>query len=99
MLVKKSEIIGIDMADENLTVLSQDGTLEDVENNFCVRFHLKSNGYICIPCFYAAGFDLDDMPEAKEEQLRLTQEYIDKYSDDEHIELNAGVLYSMDVYH
>ena len=99
MKVKKSEIIAIDMVDEDIVIQDNDGSLRDCPNNFCVRFHLKSNGHIVIPCFYNAGFDLEDMPESKEQQLRLTEKYLDSFSDDDDVELNAGILYNMDVYH
>lgn len=90
MLVKKSDIAKIDMVEE---CVSGD------EPDFCVRFHLKSNGHIILPCFYAAGFPLEDMPEAIEEQLGRTQSYLNQYPDDAYVELNAGILYDMDVYH
>ena len=100
MLVKKSDIIGIDMVDTELKVLDENGQIIEIENNFCVRFHLKSKGYIVIPCFYCAGFGLDDEPEGKAAQLRLTQDYLDSHTDDNcYVELNAGILYGMDVYH
>ena len=96
MLVKKSEITKIDMVDIS------EGVGECLnDNDFCVRFHLKSNGCIILPCFYVAGFDLDDLDwvEEKEKQIRLTQEYLDQHPDDAYVELNAGILYNMDVYH
>ena len=100
MLVKKSEIIEIDMVDTELKVLEKNGQITETENNFCVRFHLKNSGYILLPCFYCAGFEINDIPEAKAEQLRLTQDYLDLHTDDnDYVELNAGILYGMDVYH
>ena len=91
MLVKKSDIERIDMVEEYVSH-------EDLAD-FCVRFHLKSNGHIILPCFYAAGFPLENMPEAIEEQLGRTQSYLNQYPDDAYVELNAGILYDMDVYH
>lgn len=99
MLVKRSEIIGIDMVDTDIKSLNNDGILEDTENNFCVRFHLKNNGHITLPCFYVAGFPIEDMPESSEKQLKLTQEYLDTFPDDAYVELNSTILYNMDVYH
>ena len=101
MLVKKGNIFQIEMVDVNIKILNQEtGKLEDVENNFCVRFHLSdSDGYIDIPCFYSAGFDLGYMPECDERQLHLTREYLEKYPDDAYVELNSALLYNMDVYH
>ena len=101
MLVKKSDINHIDMVDTELEVLDKNGQIIKRDNNFCVRFHLdESNGYIVIPCFYCAGFPIDDMPEAKAEQLRLTQNYLDSHTNENgYVELNADILYNMNVYH
>ena len=100
MLVKKSDIIGIEMVNVDIKQQAENEKLEIIENNFCVRFHLANNdGYIDIPCFYTAGFDLDYMPELATEQLQLTQAHIDAYPDDAYIELNSSLLYNMDVYH
>ena len=100
MLVKKGNILQIEMVDVSIKVLNKEGQIEEVENIFCVRFHLKnSDGYIDIPCFYAAGFDLGYMPDADKKQLQLTQKYLDSYPDDAYIILNSNLLYGMDVYH
>ena len=94
MLVKKSEITKIDMVDIS------EGVGECLnDNDFCVRFHLKSSGCIILPCFYNAGFPIEDYPESEAEQLRLTQQYLDQYPNDAYVELNADILYHMDVYH
>lgn len=94
MLVKKSEITKIDMVDIS------EGVGECLnDNDFCVRFHLKSNGCIILPCFYNAGFPTGEYPESEAKQLRLTQQYLDQYPDDAYVELNAAILYGMDVYH
>ncbi len=89
MLVKKSDITKIDMIDNE-------------HNDFCVRFHLGKDGrdgQIILKCFTNAGFPINDMPEAIEKQLQLTQQYLDLYPDEAYIELNATLLYDMDVYH
>ena len=100
MLVKKGDILQIEMVDVSIKVLNKEGQIEEVENNFCVRFHLKnSDGYIDIPCFYTAGFDLGYMPDADKKQLQLTQEFLNSYPDDAYIILNSNLLYGMDVYH
>lgn len=85
MLVRKCEIKHIDM-------------VENEHNDFCVRFHLD-RGCIILPCFYVAGFSLGEMPEADAKQIRLTQEYLDQYPDNAYVELDANILYGMDVYH
>lgn len=90
MLVKKSDITKIDMIEYSNNDFG--------ENDFCVRFHLE-RGCIILPCFYSAGFPLDDDPEGKEKQLRLTKTYLDKHPDDAYVELNATLLYDMNVYH
>ena len=87
------------MVDTDIKYLDDDGTIKDTENNFCVRFHLKSDGHITIPCFYVAGFPIDDEPELLRRQLELTQKYLDAYPDDAYIELGSTTLYNMDVYH
>ena len=58
-------------------------------------------GEIIIPCFWSAGFDLDEpwAADAKAKQLELTQAYLNKFPDDAYVELSAGLLYDMDVYH
>ena len=89
MLVNKGDITKIDMIDNE-------------HNDFCVRFHLGKDGkdgQIILPCFFVAGFPIDEYPELKAEQLRLTQEYLDQYPDDAYVQLNADILYNMDVYH
>ena len=91
MLVKRSEISKITM-------------LDNENNDFCVVFHLGGdgrNGKIIRPCFFAAGFSLDDPKwvEAKAEQIRLAQEYIDKHPQESYVELDIRLLYNMNVYH
>ena len=88
MLVKKSEISNITMLDSE-------------ENHFCVVFHLDGSGVIILPCFYSAGFSLDDPNWATEKarQIRLAQEYINGHPDGSYVELNSGLLYNMNVYH
>ena len=89
MLVNKGDITQIDMIDNE-------------HNDFCVRFHLGKDGrdgQIILPCFYVAGFSIDEYPELKAEQLRLTQEYLDQHSADARVELNSDILYDMNVYH
>ena len=98
MLVKKSDILKIEMVDRDILSLLNE-KIERVENNFCVRFHLKSDGHITLPCFYSAGFELGEYPESDKKQLRLTQEYLDQYPDDAYVELNSSILYNMNVYH
>lgn len=82
--VKRIDITTIDMLDRG---------------DFCVRFHLKNGGHIIFPCFYEAGFPIEDYPDLMERQLELTREYLDRFSDDEFVELSAAVLYNMNVYH
>ena len=91
MLVKKSEITNITM-------------LDNEHNDFCVVFHLGDEGRrgeIVLPCFFVAGFSLDDpdFANCKAEQIQLAQKYIDKHPDGSYVELSSGILYDMDVYH
>ena len=91
MLVKKDEIMSITMCE----MMNASNTDCD---DFCVVFNLD-DGQIILPCFYAAGFPLDDEPELKEEQIRKTQNYIDAHPKGCYFELSASLLYGMNVYH
>lgn len=91
MLVEKNDISKITM-------------LDDQDNDFCVVFHLgndKRSGKIILPCFFSAGFSLDDLEyeKAKAKQIRLAQEYIDKHPEGSYVELSSSILYNMNVYH
>ena len=91
MLIKKDEITKITM-------------LDNEHNDFCVVFHLGEDGrygQIILPCFWAAGFDLDDpdWAEAEADQIRLVQEYVNKHPDGSYVELSSHIIYGMDVYH
>ena len=93
MLVKKNDIAEITM-------------LDDEHNNFCVVFHLAEGpsikrGQIVLPCFFVAGFDLDDSlyVHLKARQIELTQKYVDSHPDGSYVELSSRLLYDMDVYH
>ena len=76
MLVKKSDILAIDMVDipligedslereqpiESYNVTPiKENPLMEYPNNFCVRVHLKDGEQVLMNAFTVAGFDLDD---------------------------------------
>ena len=91
MLVKKSEITNITM-------------LDNEHNDFCVVFHIGDegrDGQVVLPCFFSAGFDLDDphFVDSKVEQIRLAQAYVNRHPNGSYVELSRDILYNMDVYH
>ena len=108
MFIKKETITKIDMVENEHNDFCVRFYIDRVDRNrrapneLCDDwFDYGRDGCIILPCFWAAGFGLDDpgWEEAKAEQIRLTQEYLDQYPDDAYVELNSGILYGMNVYH
>ncbi len=90
MIVKKSDIKGIDLVCAD----SEQGDMSDI----CVRFTL-SRGYLIVPCFYSAGFDVGACPESDAIQIERTQAYLDTFDDDADVKITPDILYNMDAYH